>query len=136
MIYGDKQVENIIIDSSMIKTYACLETLCENAGKNEEFRTVLWAGLLADNSLMDEFIYYLENKTVKDNLKIRGYSLTDMYVYCLGRYNLYSGDLGKNTASCNKETMILDAFMCMHRLNAEPDVFIKILNEGRGMDRM
>ena len=120
----------------MIKTYACLEMLCENAGKTEDFKTVLWAGLLADNGLMDEFIYYLENKTVKDSLKIRGYSLTDMYVYCLGRYNLYSGDLGKNTASCNKEAMILDAFMCMHRLNAEPDVFIKILNEGRGMDRM
>ena len=62
-------MENIIIDSSMIKTYACLEMLCENAGKTEDFKTVLWAGLLADNGLMDEFIYYLENKTVNTNVR-------------------------------------------------------------------
>ena len=127
---------NIILDSSMIKVYACLEELCEKCGKNEEYKTFLWAGLLANNPLMDEFIYYLENRTIKDDIKVHGYSLTDMYVYCLGRYNLYSGDLGKNTASCDKEAMILDTFMCMHKLIADPDNFIRILNEGRGMDMM
>jgi len=126
-------MSGLLFDTRLIKVYEDLEFIAKNTGKSDDYISVLWAGLLADNELMDEFIYYIDNQTIKDDLKFEGYSLADMYVYSMSKYNLVA-DTGKNTAACSKDSLVLDAFMCMHRLKADPEKIKKIIDEGRGMD--
>ena len=64
-----------------------------------------------------------------------GYSLTDLYVWQMNRYNLIR-DFGKNTSECNKETMVLRSFRTMVDLMHHPEEYLKRLGESRGMDRL
>lgn len=126
---------NIILDSRKLMVYEDLKYLCDFTGKPQIFCDKLWDELMNKSDLYDEFIYYIDNHCINDKLNVNGYSLTDLFVYMLGRHNLYN-DTGKNTAECNKESMILECFMGMAELMNNPDEYIKRLNSGRNMDKL
>lgn len=126
---------NIILDSRKLMVYEDLKYLCEFTGKPDGFLDKLWGEFQIKPELYDEFLYYIDNHSVKDQISVKGYSLTDIYVYLIGRYNLLS-DTGKNTALCNKESMILDCFMTMANLMNNPDEYAKRLERGDGMDKL
>lgn len=108
--------------------------LCEYAGKNELWCDELWMDMLSDHELYEEFLYYLEHHSFADRMKVTGYSLTDLYVWRMQRDNL-SKDTGKNTESCNKEEMVLQAFRTMAQMKKDPVRYAGKLNENAGMDR-
>lgn len=124
----------IICDTEKIKVYEGLRMLCEYAGKSEEWNNELWITILTDYELYKEFLYYLEHHSFADHMKAAGYSLTDCYVWQMERYNLAS-DTGKNTESCNKEAMVLEAFWTMAQIKRNPDYYKRKLSEGAGMDK-
>ncbi len=123
----------ILYDARKIKALEYLYELCEYAGLSEPWADELWGMLLMDSDLYDEFVYYLEHHTFRDDYKICGYALSDIYVWQMDKYNLIR-EIGKNPEHCNKETMVLNAFMTMAKMKSDPDEYIKRFESGRGND--
>lgn len=128
------KMSQIILGTEKIKVYRGLSMLCEYAGKSVEWCNELWLTILADHELYGEFLYYLEHHCFADRLKMSGYSLTDLYVWQMGQDNLLR-DTGKNTESCNKEGMVLQAFWTMAQMRKDPSLYERKLSEDPGMDR-
>ena len=126
---------DIVYGTERVRAYDGLARLCEYAGRDSAWCDALWQEMLLDRELYQEFVYYLENHMPADQMKVQGYSLTDLYVWQMERYNLRR-DTGKNTESCNKEEMILMALWMMAELTKCPEKFLRKLDEGAGMDRM
>ncbi|MCI6552812.1 MAG: hypothetical protein MR430_04645 [Lachnospiraceae bacterium] len=126
-------MQDVWYDAHRIKIYEYLFALGEYAGQDGEWLEELWADLLAVPELYEEMVHYLTHHDFRDSFKCRGYSLTDLYVWQMSKYNLIR-DEGKNTAECNKETLVLRAFRTMLDLRREPEVYLKRLRERRGMD--
>lgn len=127
-------MSQIIYATEKIRAYDGLKRLCEYAGKPDEWCSELWLALLEDGELYEEFVYYLEHHGFADSMKAEGYSLTDFYVWQMERYNLFS-DSGKNTESCNKEALVLEAFRTMVDIKRNPACLKQKLGEGAGMDK-
>lgn len=128
-------MNGIVYDARRIKAYEGLQVLGEYAGKDAAWLDRLWAGIMADNRLMKEFMYYLDHHGFLDELKCEGYALTDLYVWQMDRYNLVR-EVGKNTEMCNKEAMVLNAFYTMLRMQEDPAVYVRRLTSGEGMDQL
>ena len=125
---------NIILDGRLIKAYDRLKALAEYAGKTKDYADELWNELLLDDRMMDEFMYYLDNHTFLDKLKCSGYGLTDLYFFNMRNVEMKQ-DVGKNYADTNKEGLALDTFLMMVDMLRNPEVYIKRLEAGPGMDR-
>lgn len=128
-------MSGILYDARKIMAYEGMKHLGEYAGKSEDFVESLWAELVLDEELMREFMYYLDHHTLLDQAKCRGYALTDLYVWQMDRYNLVR-EIGKNTAGCNKEAMVLNAFRTMIDMKRDPDSYVEKLTRGTGMDQL
>ncbi len=126
---------NIIIATSKIKTCSLFYELCEYCGYDRDWTDALWGDIIADDAMLSELTYYLSNHTLKDVVSVEGYSLTDLYVFQMDKYNLIR-EIGKNPPECNKERMVLNAFRMMIDMKADPNTYIKRLEEGRGEDRL
>ncbi len=126
---------NIIIATSKIKACEKFYELCEYCGYDRDWTDALWGDIIADDTMFAELSYYLCNHTLRDGVSIGGYSLTDLYVFQMDKYNLIR-EIGKNPPECNKEGMALNAFRMMIDMEADPETYIKRLEEGRGEDRL
>ncbi len=124
---------SIIISTSRLKVYEGFKKLSEYAGMSLEFQDGLWKELLLDGEIYEEFVYYLTNHTFKDTVKIKGYALSDLYVWQMDKYNLIR-ELGKNPMTCNKETLVLNAFWTLVEMKKNPDIYVKRIESGRGLD--
>ena len=124
---------SIIFDTTKFKVREYLDQICEYAGQSKEWADELWLELLDDNELYEEFIFYLEHHTFLDKMNISGYSLSDLYVWQMDKYNLLS-EIGKNPTSCNKETLVMKAFKIMPAMKREPEKYVKLIESGRGND--
>lgn len=127
-------MSDIIYNASKVKEYENLMALCDFAGEDRSFGETLWADLLLEPALYQEYIYYLIHGTIEGKISYQGYSLLDLYVWQMDLANLRN-DTGKNTAECNKISMILRSFRAMLDLKKDPEAIIKKMNEGRGMDK-
>ena len=128
-------MNGIVYDARRIMAFEGMCKLGEYAGKDETFVLSLWQELVADESLMKEFMYYLDHHTLLDADKCMGYGLSDIYVWQMDRYNLIR-DIGKNTTVCNKEAMVLNAFRTMDDMKKDPDTYLRRLTKGTGMDQL
>ncbi len=128
-------MSGIVYDARRIRAYEGLMELGEYTGKDVDWLNTLWAGILADSSLLKEFMYYLDHHSFLDELKCEGYALTDLYVWQMNRYNLVR-EIGKNTEMCNKETMVLNAFFTMQQMQKNPAAYVRRLTAGEGMDQL
>lgn len=125
----------IIYDSSRIKAYENLKALCKFAGETQEWCDMLWQEVAPDTELYRELLYYMRNNSLADKVSCCGYTLTDLYVWQMDRYNLFH-DTGKNTAQCRKADMVLRAFDTMAQMKKNPEAYLKRFEEGRGMDQL
>ena len=132
---GRVTMGGIVYDARRIRAYEGLVALGGYAGKDPEWLDGLWGKLIADNGLMKEFMFYLDHHTFCDEDKCRGCGMTDLYVWQMDRYNLIR-DIGKNTESCNKEAMALNAFYTMAEMKKDPDTYVRRLTAGQGMDQL
>lgn len=125
----------ILYDARRIKAYEKYNYIGQLVGLDVQFCENLWSELICDTELFDEMIYYLENHSLLGNAKCREYSMIDMYVWQMDRYNII-GDSGKNTEICNKDRMVLLAFNDMVQMKKNPDEYIKKMTSGRGKDKL
>ena len=70
-----------------------------------------------------------------DKVKVAGYSLSDLYVWQMDKYNMIR-EIGKNPRTCNKEKMVMRSFRAMIDMQREPEKYVRRLEEGRGEDRL
>ncbi|MDE7030080.1 MAG: hypothetical protein K2P63_08895 [Lachnospiraceae bacterium] len=124
----------ILYDARRIKAYEGLRTLGALAEETEQWCDALWEELVFEQELLEEFVYYLEHRSLLDKVRCEGYGLTDLYIWQMNRYNLI-GDSGKNTDACNKDRMVLHAFRDMIDMKKEPAAYVKKMTMGRGMDQ-
>ncbi len=124
----------ILYDARKVKAYDGLLAVGKAVGFDEEWCDRLWTEIMTSEELYEELVYYLENHSLAEKMKCCGYSLIDLYVWQMNRYNII-GDSGKNTDACNKDRMVLKAFYDMAQMQRDPEGFIKKLTEGRGMDK-
>ena len=125
---------SIIYDARRIKAYERLQELGAYAQKEQEFIDSVWDGLITDEELMNEFMYYLDHHAILDQVKCAGYGLTDLYVWHIGLYNLHR-EIGKNPMECNKEGIVLEAFLSMINMKKNPEEYVRRLSIDEGMDR-
>lgn len=128
-------MSNIIYGNTAVRVYDNLARLCDYAGKSVEWCDRLWAEMLNDREVYEEFVYYLEHHMPGDLIKVQGYSLTDLYVWQIERYNLH-GDSGKNTDLCNKEEMLLQALWMLAQMKKNPGEYLSKLDHDAGMDKL
>ena len=124
----------ILYDARKVKAYEGLLELGKIAEETESWCEALWEELLFSPDLLDELVFYLEHHYLPERVKCCGYSLIDLFVWQMNKYNII-GDSGKNTDACNKDRMVLKAFYDMVQMRKEPESFVKKLTEGRGMDK-
>ena len=124
----------IVYDARRIKAYEGLLAVGEIAGQPKEWCDMLWGEIIVAPELLEELIYYLEHHCLTENVKCCGYSMIDLYVWQMNRYNII-GDSGKNTAACNKDRMVLHAFRDMVEMKRNPAAYVRKLTMGRGMDQ-
>lgn len=128
-------MQGIIYDASRVKVCQGLYDICQYAEFDREWTDELWRDIICSREIYDELVYYIENHTFMDKVKISGYSLSDLYVWQMDKYNLVR-ELGKNPRTCNKERMVMRAFRAMIDMQKEPEKYKKRLEEGRGEDRL
>ncbi len=126
---------NIIIATSKIKAFETFCALCRQNGYEDAWIDALWGDIITDEDMYAELVYFLSNHTLKDSVKIAGYSLSDLYVFQMNKYNLIR-EIGKNPRECNKERMVLNAFRMMIDMKSDPETYVKRLEEGKGEDRL
>lgn len=124
----------IILDARNLLALEAFEQIGTYAGRDKAWLDTLWSELMEEPVLMKEFMYYVDHHTFSGEPLCCGYGMTDLYVFQMSRYNLIR-DVGKNTESCNKESMALGAFHDMYQMLHNPDKYVKKLSDGPGMDR-
>lgn len=127
-------MSGILYDARLVKAFEKLKTLGRTADMTDEWCEKFWKEIVFSQDLLEELVFYLDHHYLTDKVNCEGYSLTDLYVWQMDRYNLI-GDWGKNTSACNKDRMVLNAFMDMAQMRKNPAEYIKRLTSGRGMDR-
>ena len=126
---------NIIIATSKIKAFETFCALCRQNGYEDAWIDALWGDIITDESIYEELAYYILHNTFKDSFDVCGYSLSDLYVFQMDKYNLIR-EIGKNPPECNKERMVLNAFRMMIDMKSDPETYVKRLEEGKGEDRL
>lgn len=128
-------MQGILYDATKVKVCQGMYAICEYAEFDKEWADELWKDIVTCKEIYDEFVYYIENHTFKDQVKVEGYSLSDLYVWQMEKYNLVR-EIGKNPGTCNKERMVMKAFRTMINMQKEPAEYVKRLESGRGEDKL
>lgn len=127
-------MKGILYDATKVKACQAFYDICDYAELSREWADALWTDILPRSQVYEELIYYIEHHTFLDKLKVCGYSLCDLYVWQMNRYNLIK-DTGKNSRTCNKEKMAMQAFRTMIDLLNDPETCGKKLDYEQGMDK-
>ena len=125
----------IVYDATKVKVCQAFYQICDYAQLDREWADELWKDVLTHPQIYEEMVYYIEHHTFLDKIKVCGYSLCDLYVWQMSSYNLIK-DIGKNSRTCNKEKMAMQAFRTMTDLMENPQEFRKRLEGGQGMDKL
>lgn len=128
-------MQGILYDATKIKVCQAFYDICAYGELSREWADELWSDILPQKELWEELVYYIEHHTFLDKMKVCGYSLCDLYVWQMNRYNLIK-DTGKNPRTCNKEKMAMQAFRTMTDLLRDPETYAKRLEYGQGTDKL
>ena len=125
----------IIYDATKVKVCQAFYEICDYAELNRVWSDELWKDIILCPQIYEELVYYIEHHTFLNKVKVCGYSMCDSYVWQISRYNLIS-DIGKNSNTCNKKKMAMQAFRTFIDFMADPEKGRKWFENGQGMDRL
>lgn len=128
-------MQGILYDATKVKVCQAFYEICDYAELSRQWSDELWKNILTHDQIYEELVYYIEHHTFLDKMKVCGYSLCDLYVWQMSRYNLIK-DTGKNSRTCNKEKMAMQAFRTMVDLLNDPEGYRKKLEYGQGTDKL
>lgn len=128
-------MQQIIYDASKIKVLQALENWAHMMHKDDGFINGFWRRIMENQPVYEEFVYYLEHHELLGQYMVEGFSVIDLYVSQMEKYNLLH-DTGKNGVICNKEKMVLQAFDVMLKMKENPQEIIKRIQSGEGLDKI
>lgn len=126
---------SIIYDANKIKVFEATIKICSITKKSEDWITEFWSGLLVHPEIYEEFVYYLTNNELLGKYAIGGYTILDLFIWQMDRYQLLI-DSGKNETRCSKEDLILNAFYHMCKMGEDLEGYKKKLDSADGMDKL
>ncbi len=128
-------MQGILYDASKIKVCQAFYAVCDYAELDRAWADELWKDIMIRPEIYEELAYYIEHHTFLNKVTACGYSLCDLYVWQMSRYNLIK-DTGKNSKTCNKEKMAMQAFRSLIDFLSDPEKGRKKYENGQGMDRL
>lgn len=126
---------SIIIASEKIKLFEHLCKVCEYVAYTDEWRDNFWNRLLLNDAVYKEYLYYAEHHDFLMEVKIDGYSIIDILIWEMRKYNVRM-DKGKNGADCDKEAMVLEAFSTMMDMCENAQKIEWSMEMRNGMDQL
>ncbi len=114
-------MSSIIISSEKLKYYDEIVRMCEYAQYQDAWRDQFWQDLLLNDGAYKELLYYLEHQDFLEEYKVNGYSVLDIFVWQMRRYNIRL-DRGKNGPDCDKIAMLLESFRCLMDMKEGSDI--------------
>lgn len=126
---------SIIYDANKIKVFEATVKICSYTKKPEAWTMEFWGELLLHPQIYEEFVYYLTNNELLGKFAIGGYTILDLFIWQMDRYQLLI-DSGKNDMRCSKEDFILNAFYHMCKMGEDLEGYKKKLDSAEGMDKI
>lgn len=102
----------IVIAGEKLKLFEYLNSMCSIAGYTNEWRDNFWEALLKSEPVYQEFLYYADHQDFLLKCKVGGNTIIDILIWEMRKYNVRM-DVGRNGPDCDKQAMILEAFMEM-----------------------
>jgi len=122
----------------MEKTYAeqiknVVYEMSEAAGLGSSFADDFYLRIIADDSLLDEFVTYLTTNRFTCANKVSGYSVVDILVWQMDHFKAFldRDSLAKNNNECEKLLLAFDTFM---KMKEDPNKYLELLTGESGSD--
>lgn len=128
-------MKQIIISEEKIRFYHCLEEMCQYVQYTPEWRDAFWEELLKNPPIYQEFLYYLEHQDFLGEYQVDGYSVLDIFVWIMRRYNIRT-DKGRNGTECDKTALLLDTFRMMLDMKENGTAIEWAMEMKNGMDEL
>lgn len=110
-----------------------IDKLCENAGEDQNFALHFYERLTADEEILQEFIFYLENGDFACRAKVCDYTVVDVMVWQIDHFKAW---LDRDTTGTkqNKDKMLLNAFDILLKMKQDPETYIQKMQLETGTD--
>lgn len=105
-------MRQIIVAQEKLKLYDRLSGMCEAAGYVLQWQDTFWMRLLGAPQVYREFLYYAEHQDFLCSCKIDGYSIIDIFVCQMRKYNICA-QRGASASDCDKIAVLLESFSTM-----------------------
>ena len=128
-------MSNLVIAGEKLKLYEYLTSLCAYVQYTDEWRDQFWERLLKEEKIYLEFLYYADHQDFQCKCKIDGYSVIDILVWQMRKYNVRT-DRGKNGADCDKMAMVLESFRTMLDMVQNGSKIEWSMEMNNGMDQL
>ena len=126
-------MQSVIVASEKLKLYGELDRLCKYVGYTDEWRDAFWQSLLENADVYEEFLYYMEHQDFLDKASVQGYTLTDLFIWEMRKYNVRR-DRSKNGPECDKHAMLLETFDTMMKMKRDQAKMQWSMEMNNGMD--
>lgn len=116
-----EQIKNVVYEMS------------EAAGFDSSFADDFYLRIIADESLLDEFVTYLTTNRFTCANKVSGYSVVDILVWQMDHFKAFldRDSLAKNNNECEKLLLAFDTFM---KMKEDPNKYLELLTGESGSD--
>lgn len=117
----EEQIKNVVNEMS------------EAAGFDAAFADNFFAGIIKDESLLNEFVTYLTTSKFTCENKVAGYSVVDILVWQMDHFKAFldRDSLAKSNNECEKLLLAFDTFM---KMKEEPEKYLELLTGESGSD--
>lgn len=110
-----------------------INEMCAEAGYDNDFADRFISSIMADDSLLKEFITYIFTKKFSCENKVRGYSVVDVLVWQMDHFKVFL-DREQDMIKNNECAMLLNAFDTFMKMKKEPDKYVDMLTGESGSD--
>lgn len=113
--------------------YEWSKNLNRFVGRTEDEAENFWEELCSNEQLLEEFIFYMNNRQFLGSYEIEGMTIVDVLVWQMDHFKA-DLDKGMYDMQSNPDVMILSAFETMIRMYHNPDEFISRFKQDTGTD--
>ncbi len=123
----------VYYDGSKVEAYHKVMNYCLYTCRDEDWADEFWRQMLECPEVYREVLYYLEHHEFLDECEIEGFTVIDIFIWYMKKYNLLKNK-GRGDLECDKEIMSILAFYALMRLKRDPEFKRELMKE-LGMDK-
>lgn len=120
-------------DEELQKAYEWCIVLHEYTGRNRTEADCFWNKLKNNEGLLDEFVFYMNNRQFLGEYSIEGMTIIDVIIWQMDHFKSEM-DRGKYDMQSNPDVMILSAFETMINMEDNPRKYLNQYMQDTGTD--